>query len=154
MNEEKKTMIIACYRQPYSKKSMNAIKEMVKNIHPSKVIILSITEFRKSSGTIESYLSRKDQEQLKKQVEKDRNIRASGYSDKILKMINELGVPAKKIRKSGDISTIILQSIKKYNPSHVIIHPSSKSRIDKMLVGSVEDNVCRESMSNITILKY
>ncbi len=153
MNEKNnKKILIACYRSPYDKESLKKIEKLLKNKQPDKVIVLSISETKKSSGTIKSYLGRKDINKLIGQYEKDQEIRSSGYSDKILNISRELDIPAEKIIKKGKASKIILKAIKKYKPSHVVIHPSDKSSVDKAISGSVEDKVCKSSSCKVTIL--
>ncbi len=148
-----KKILIACYRNPYDKKSIEKIKKILKKEKPDKIIILSISETKKSSGTIESYLGRKDVEKLRGQFEKDQKIRSSGYSDKIIELTENLEIPAKKIEKKGKASDIILKAVEEYKPSKVIIHPSDKSGVDKILSDSVEDTVCEESECDIRSLK-
>lgn len=153
MNEEKnKKILIACYRSPYEKESIEKLRKLLKKNKPEKIIVLSISETKDSSGTIESYLGRRDVEKLKGQFAKDQRIRSSGYSDKIIELTEKLDIPSEKVRKKGNASDIILEAVEKYNPSHVVIHPSDKSNVDKILSGSVEDEVCEESKCKVTIL--
>lgn len=153
MNEKKKKILIACYRSPYDKESLKKIEALINANNPEKIIVLSISETKKSSGTIRSYLGRKDMDKLKGQFEKDQEIRSSGYSDKILRISRKLNVPAEKIVKKGKASKIILKAVKRYKPTLVIIHPSDKSGLDKLISGSVEDKVCKDTKCNITILE-
>lgn len=154
MNKEKnKKILIACYRSPYNKKSVDIIEKLIIKKKPEKIIVLSISETKKSSGTIESYFGRSDVKNLKGQYEKDQQIRSSEYSDKILDIGKKLNIPSEKIIKKGNASKIILNAVEKYNPSHVVIHPSDKSGIDKILSGSVEDEVCKDSSCEVTILE-
>ncbi len=151
--ENNEKILIACYRSPYDEDSLKKIKNLIKNKSPEKIIVLSISETKNSSGTIESYLGRKDVDKLKGQFEKDQEIRSSGYSDKILDIGRKLGISAEKIIKKGKASKIILKAVKKYEPSYVVIHPSDKSGIDKILSGSVEDKVCKESKCEVKVLE-
>ncbi len=154
MNEKNnKNILIACYRSPYNKESIDKIEKLIQNKKPDKIIVLSISETKKSSVTIESYLGKKDVNKLKGQYEKDQEIRTSGYSDKILKLSKKFDIPAEKIIKKGKASRIIIKAVEKYKPSHVIIHPSDKSSVDKIFSGSVEDRVCKDSSCEVTILK-
>jgi len=151
--EEDKKILIACYRSPYNKESIDIIEKVIIKKKPEKIIVLSISETKKSSGTIESYLGRHDVKKLKGQYEKDQEIRSSSYSDKILDIGRKFNIPSEKIIKKGKASKIILEAVEKYNPSHVVIHPSDKSGVDKLLSGSVEDEVCKDSRCEVTILE-
>jgi hypothetical protein len=153
IKKKNKKILIACYRNPYNKQSIEKIKNIIKKEKPGEVIILSISETKKSSGTIESYLGRKDVEKLRGQFEKDQRLRSSGYSDKIIELSEKLEIPAKKIEKKGKASDIILKAVEEYKPSKVIIHPSDKSNVDKIISDSVEDTICKESKCDIKSFK-
>jgi len=148
-----KNVLIACYRSPYNKESIDKIEKLIQKKKPDKIIVLIISETKKSSGTIESYLGKKDVNKLKGQYEKDQEIRSSGYSDKIIELTKKFDIPTEKIIKKGEASKIILEAVEKYNPFHVIIHPSDKSNVDKILSGSVEDKVCKDSKCKVTLLE-
>ncbi len=145
-------ILIACYRRPYKRKSLDTIRKLIQQQEPEKVIVLSISETRESSGTIESYLGTSDLRTLKGHLVRDQEIRASGYSDKILGISQALGIPTEKKEREGRASKIILNAIEKFEPSHVIIHSSDKSSIDKLLSGSVKERVCRGSSCKVVIL--
>ncbi len=77
MNENKnKKILVACYRSPYDKESVDKIEKLISDKDPEKVIVLSISETKKSSGTIKSYLGRRDMDKLKGQFERDQEIRS------------------------------------------------------------------------------
>lgn len=145
-------ILIACYRRPYNKKSLDTIRKLIQEQRPEKVIVLSISETRESSGTIDSYLGTSDLKALRGHLERDQEIRASGYSDKILGISQSMGVPTEKKERKGRASRIILKAVDKYEPSHVVIHSSDKSSIDKLLSGSVKERVCRGSSCKVVIL--
>ena len=132
--------------------SLKIINTLLIEEKPEKVIVLSISEKRKSSGTIDSYLGRKDLDTLKNHFKEDQNIRMIGYSDTIIRMSKELNIPTEKITKTGKIPKIIIENIEKYQPSHVIIHQSNKSKIDKILSGSVKENICKKVDCRILVL--
>ncbi len=154
-NEKKKQsnmkMLIACYQRPYSKKAISKIETLLNENNPDELLVLSITEKRKSSGTIKSYLGRKDMKKLKDQYETDQEIRSTGYADKILEMSKNLNIPSRKIQEKGNISKIINDKIKDYNPDVVVINHSVKSKIDKLITGCVEDTITKKC-SNIVVV--
>jgi hypothetical protein len=151
-NKQEKTVIIACYRRPYTEKSLSSIKDLLKEEKTKKVIILSIAESKKSSPNVESYLGLRDVKNLKDKIEEDKTIRAARYTDKIIDICKKLDTKCEKIEKKGKAAKIILEEAKEYKPSHIVIHRSDKSRIDKHLSGSVKDEVCKESMCIVTVL--
>jgi nucleotide-binding universal stress UspA family protein len=148
-----KTIIIACYRRPYVKSSLESIDTLLKKEKTEKVYILSISEEKKPSATVENYLGSKDVKEFESKLDEDQTYRASKYTDEILRICEELEINCKKIEKKGNVSEIILEEAKKHKPSHIVIHRSDKTRIDKRLSGSVSDEVCKESMCIVTILR-
>lgn len=152
-DEFKNTIIIACYRRPYDKQSLESIRGLLKRENPDKVIVLSISEIKKSRLNVKSYLGTRDIKKFKDKLAKDQRLRSSRYTDKIIDICRKLNIDCKKIEEKGKASDIIIEKAKENKPSHIVIHESDKSKIDKMLSGSVSDEVCRESICVVTILK-
>lgn len=149
--QNNKKILIACYQRPFSKKSLQKIKQILEQKQPDEVLVLSIAEQRKSSGTIESYLGRKDIQKLKNQYEKDQEIRSTGYADKILNISKDFNISSRKIKKKGNISKIINNTIRQYQPDSVIINHSDKSKLDKIMTGCVEDAIDQECDNIIVV---
>jgi hypothetical protein len=145
-------ILVACYRRPYTRKSLARIGKLIEETEPSRVIVLSISETRRSSGTIESYLGSSDLRELRDELERDQRLRSSGYSKRIVEIARSLGVPVNQEVKEGEASEIILSSIDEHDPSHVVIHSSDKSVIDKALSVPVEDEVCKGSQCRVVVL--
>lgn len=157
MNEKKNQksldkILIAFYQRPYSKKSIEKIKEILDTKKPKEVLLLSIAERKKSSGTITSYLGRKDVEKLKNQYQKDQEIRSTNYADNLYKISEKRNITTKKIVKKGNISQIIKNQMDEYNPDLIVINHSDKSRIDKILSGCIEDQVIQKCKNNIIVV--
>jgi hypothetical protein len=148
-----KTVIIACYRKPYVKGSLDSVENLLKKEKIEKVYILSITEAKKPSSNIENYLGFKDIKDFENKLDEDKMIRASRYTNEFLRICNKLKIDCEKIERKGKASEIILEEAKKHKPSYIVVHKSDKSKIDKRLSGSVSDEVCKESMCIVTILK-
>ena len=68
-------------------------------------------------------------------------------------LFKQFSVDMEKIERKGKASEIILKEAKKHKPSHIVVHKSDKSKIDKRLSGSVSDEVCKESMCIVKILR-
>lgn len=145
-------MIIAFYQRPFNKKSVKKIEELFDAKKPDEVLLLSITEQKESTGTIESYLGRKDVERLKGQFEKDRKIRASGYADKILKISEKRNISTKKIERKGNIINIINEEINKHQPDTLVINHSEKSQLEKLITGCIEEEILEKCKNNIIIV--
>jgi len=148
-----KTVLIACYRRPYVKDSLDSVKDLLKKEKTEKVYVLSITEAKKPSANIESYLGSRDVKNFENKLDEDKTVRASRYANEILKICEKLNIGCEKIERKGKASEIILKEAKKHKPSHIVVHKSDKSKIDKRLSGSVSDEVCKDSMCIVTILK-
>lgn len=145
-------MMIAFYQRPYSDESVEKIKQLLDSKRPDELLLLSITEQRKSSGTIGSYLGRKDVEKLKGHFEKDQEIRSNQYANRILNISKQKGITTKKTVEKGNIFEIIKSQMKQYNPDIVIINHSDKSKMDKLITGCVEDEVVEKCENNIIVV--
>jgi nucleotide-binding universal stress UspA family protein len=151
--ESGRTVIIACYRRPYVKNSLDSVEELLRKEKAKKVYVLSITEEKKPSANIESYLGSRDVRDFENKLDEDKMIRASRYTKEILEICEKLNIDCKKIERKGKASEIILEEAKEHKPSHIVVHKSDKSKIDKRLSGSVSDEVCKDSMCIVTVLK-
>lgn len=148
---EKKKIIIACYRRPYVEKSLEAIANLLTIEKIKKVYVLTITEEKGPGVNVDSYLGRKDVKKFESNLEEDKNIRSKRYTDEIIGLCKNLHIKCEKIQRKGKTSKIILDEAKRIKPSHIVIHKSEKTRIDKKLTGSVSDEVCQESMCIVSI---
>ncbi|MEF8848001.1 MAG: universal stress protein [Candidatus Thermoplasmatota archaeon] len=152
-DDDLKTIMVACYRKPYDEKSLKSIKKLIRKEKPDRILVLNISETKESSGTVESYLGRKDVEKLRDQYKKDQRIRSQAYTDKISDIADDLDIPIKEIKKKGKAAEIILNVMKKYDPYKIIIHSSDKSSVDKLISGSVKEEVCKKSSCEVEALK-
>ena len=150
-NNKKDKMMIAFYQRPYNKKSVKKIKDIITQRKPDHIVLLSIVEQKESSGTIDSYLGRKDVKRLQDQSQNAQEIRSIRYTDKILKIIEELKISTEIVEKKGDIIEVIKNEFNRVNPDILIINHSHKSRVDKFLSGCVEDDIIGQC-SNIIIV--
>ncbi len=144
--------MIAFYQRPYSKKSIEKIKQLLDTKKPKEVLLLSIAERKESSGTVSSYLGRKDVEKLENQFQKDQEIRSTQYADKLYKVSEKRNITTKKLIKKGNISQIIKNQMDEYNPDLIVINHSDKSRLDKILSGCIEKQVIQKCKNNIIVV--
>jgi len=145
-------IMIAFYQRPYSKKSIEKIKQLLDTKKPKEVLLLSIAERKESSGTVSSYLGRKDVEKLENQFQKDQEIRSTQYADKLYKVSEKRNITTKKLIKKGNISQIIKNQMDEYNPDLIVINHSDKSRLDKILSGCIEEQVIQKCKNNIIVV--
>lgn len=151
-NNQTKKMMIAFYQRPYSIESIRKIKELLDTKKPNELLLLSIAERKKSSGTINSYLGRKDAEKLRDQYQKDQEIRSNQYAKEILKISKNKNITTKTSMKKGNIFRIIKNKIDEYQPDIIVINHSDKSKLDKIFSGCVEDEVVEKCKNNITVV--
>lgn len=151
MNNKNK-MMIAFYQRPYSSKSVQKIKELLDTKKPDELLLLSIAEQKKSSGTINSYLGRKDAEKLRDQYQKDQEIRSNQYAKEILKIGENKNITTKTSMKKGNIFKIIKNKMDEYKPDILIINHSDKTKLDKILSGCVEDEVVKKCKNKIIVV--
>jgi hypothetical protein len=149
----KKKIIIACYRRPYIKSSLELIEKLLEEEKIEKVYILSITEKKDIKENILSYLGTRDVRDFEDKLNEDQMIRAAKYTDEIISICKKLKINCEKITRRGKTSMIILDEAEKIKPSQIVIHKSDKSKIDKRLSGSVSDELCNDSMCIIKMFK-
>ncbi len=144
--------MIACYRRPYNTEGIEKIKKLLNEKNPNKIILLTIAERKKTGRSINSYLGKKDVKKLENQYEKDQENRSKKYANEILKISESMNTPTKKIQKKGNITEIIKNELDNFNPDFLVIHHSDKSRIDKMITGSIEDEISEKYGNSIVVV--
>jgi nucleotide-binding universal stress UspA family protein len=145
-------MMIAFYQRPYSPDSTEKIKRLLDEKRPDELLLLTIAERKQSSGTVDSYLGRKDVEQLRDQYEKDQEIRSTNYADKILTISKKKGISTKKLVKKGTIYDVIKKEMEEYHPDIIVLNHTDKSRLDKLISGCIEDELISKCNNNIIVV--
>jgi len=145
-------MMIAFYQRPYSSDSIEKIKRLLEEKRPEELLLLTIAERKKSSGTVDSYLGRKDVERLKHQYETDQEIRSTSYAEKILEISERKNITTNKLVKKGNIVEVIKKEMDDYQPDIIVLNHTDKSRFDKIISGCVEDELIEKCNNNIFVV--
>lgn len=145
-------MMIAFYQRPYSSDSIKKIKRLLEEKKPKELLLLAIAERKKSSGTVDSYLGRKDVEKLKDQYETDQEIRSTSYAEKILEIGERKDITTNKLVKKGNIVEVIKKEMDDYQPDIIVLNHTDKSRFDKIIRGCVEDELIGKCNNNIIVV--
>lgn len=151
-SEHVSKIMIAFYQRPYSSDSIEKIKHLLEEKRPDELLLLTIAERKKSSGTVDSYLGRRDVEKLRDHYEKDQEIRSTKYSDKILDISERKNITTHKIVKKGNILDVIKKEMNEYNPDIIVLNHSDKTRLDKFISGCVEDELIEKCNNNIFVV--
>ncbi len=141
MPQGERVALVVCYRKNYTSKGLQKIKKLLEQRCADHVIILRINETRPSSKGIRDYLGVDDHEDLRGDLAEDRRARIWRYSEAIKRICERLRIPYTLILEKGDAGEIILEVIKKYDPSSVFIHQSDRNWLDRYLLGSVVEEV-------------
>lgn len=151
-NQNVNKMMIAFYQRPYSSDSIEKIKQLLDEKKPDELLLLTIAERKQSSGTVDSYLGRKDVEQLRDQYEKDQEIRSTNYADEIFKISKKKNITTKKMVKKGTIYDVIKKEMEEYHPDIIVLNHTDKSRVDKFISGCIEDELLSTCNNNIIVV--
>jgi len=151
-NQNVNKMMIAFYQRPYSSDSIEKIKQLLDEKKPDELLLLTIAERKQSSGTVDSYLGRKDVEQLRDQYEKDQEIRSTNYADEIFKISKKKNITTKKMVKKGTIYDVIKKEMEEYHPDIIVLNHTDKSRVDKFISGCIEDELLSTYNNNIIVV--
>lgn len=145
-------VIISCYRKPYDKESINILEQFLNKIRPKKVIILSIVDTKKPTSLIKSHLGTKDLQSFTHQLQDDQVIRIKKYKEMIVSVCKKMDIPYEEITRKGRASSIIREEVNTYQPSLLVIHRTDKLRIEKALLGSTQEEVCKAISCRVVLL--
>lgn len=148
-----RTITIACYRRPYSRKSLLHIKGLLKLERPARVVILRILEVGEIKEIVDTGLGFGDIQEFEESFANDQKKRTHRYAEAIHEICRNLGIASKEVIRKGHTADVILREAQGSRSCHVVIHESDKTRMDKFLSGCVQDDVKRKALCRLTILK-
>ncbi len=148
------TLLIACYRDPYSKKSLVKIKKIIKTEDPDNIIILKIIKEPDMPEKIDTRVGMKAREDFLDSVLEDKKEQADGYAKDIIELTKHVDIPTQvHLRKVKIISDEIISEFKDMNVDHLVIHSAEENAFNKWVEGSPEEDIKKKvDRRKITLL--
>ena len=140
--KEINTLLIASYRERYSKKALNEIKRIIYNERPKKIIILKIIEEEPTLELVEANVGIEERKDFLESVREEKKQMADEYASDLIKITDKLEIHTEvHLRKGRDVSDEIIEEFKKMNVDHVVLHGPKKGPLGKILEGSISEEV-------------
>ena len=153
--KDEKILLIASYREQYSDKSLQKIREIIQNERPDKIIVLKVIEQQPIPEMVDARVGMKEKNDFLDTVLEEKKNQADEYAEGILSITDEIDIPTDvHLRKGKEISKEIIEDTELMDADQVIIHGSKKDKLKKFLEGSVAKKVKKGMPErNITYLE-
>mgnify|MGYP000677460086 CR=1 FL=1 len=153
--KDERILLIASYREQYTEKSLQKIKNIIEKEKPDKIIVLKVIEQQPIPEMVDARVGMKEKNDFLDTVLEDKKNKADEYAEGILSITDEIDIPTDvHLRKGKEISKEIIEDTELMDAYHIIIHGSKKDKLEKFLEGSVAKKVKRGIPErNITYLE-
>ncbi len=143
--ENKNVLLIACYEEAYSDKSLKIIKGTIEKENPTKIIILKIIEEPPVPEKIDARVGKKTKSDFLDSVMDDKKRQVDKYAQDILNITDKKDIPTEvRMRKAESISDEIIEDYDKMEVDHLIIHDTDKDLLERLSSKKVEKGVKEE----------
>lgn len=148
------TLLIASYREPYSKESLEKIKRMILEENPDKIIILKIIEEETMPEVVDATVGIEERQDFLDSVLEKKKMQADEYAADIIDITKDMKIPVEvHLRKGDEISDEIIGEFGKMKVDHVILHGPQKGPVENILSKTTSDEVKDEiGRRNITMI--
>ena len=136
------TLLIASYRERYTKESLEKIRNIIMREKPKKIIILKIIEEETTPEVVDATVGIEERQDFLDSVLEKKKMQANEYAADIIDITEDMGVLAEvHLRKGDEISEEIIEEFDKMDVDHVILHGADKGPVEKVLKGSTSSDV-------------
>lgn len=137
---EKRVLLIACYKKRYTDESLQKIVSMINDIKPDNVVVLKLIKLERVCELLDANIGYDDMKKFQEYIKDLKKENADEVGVLLIKTIEKLGVAYDVHVRAGDnISKEILNEFNSMNVVHLIMHPPSKGFFQKILEASAED---------------
>ncbi len=144
-NIEIKTLMIATYRESYTDEALKAIIDIIEQERPEKIIILKMIEEKNSSELVDANIGLEGKKDFLESVRERKKEQADKYAEEIKELAERFDIPSEvHLRKSDDLGEGIIDEFRDKDVDHVIIHAPKKGAVEKMMEGSIAEDVKKE----------
>lgn len=140
--EAVKTLMIASYRENYTKGSLDVIKQIIDQERPEKIIVLKAIEQKSTPEMVDANIGVESKKDFLESVKKEKKEQADRYAEDLIELIEKFDIPSEvHLRKGENVAQEIIEEFENMDVDHVIIHEPKKGPLGKVMEGSVSENV-------------
>ncbi len=153
-SEEIKTLMIASYREEYSKEALDAIRQIIDHEQPERIIILKLIEEKHFSELVDANVGTEEKKDIIDSVKKEKKKLADHYAKMLIDMVEEFDVQSEvHLRKGDQLAVEIIEEFKNSDVDHLILHGPKKGPLGKVIEGSLSKKVKKKlNTRKITLL--
>ncbi len=152
--EAVKTLMIASYRKNYSKESLEAIRQIILQEKPEKIIVLKAIEQKAPPEMVDANIGVESKKDFLESVQDEKKEQADKYAQDIIELLEIFDIPSEvHLRKGENVADEIIEEFENLNVDHIIIHEPERGPLGKVIEGSISENVKRGvSTKKVTLL--
>ncbi|MFW5945590.1 MAG: universal stress protein [Candidatus Natronoplasma sp.] len=137
-----KTLMIASYRENYSKESLDVIRQIIQQEKPEKIIILKAIEQKTPPEMVDANLGVESKKDFLESVEEEKKEQADRYAEDIVNLVKKFDTPSDvHLRKGENVAEEIKDEFDNFDVDHIIIHEPKKGPLGKVIEGSISETV-------------
>ncbi len=141
-SEEIKTLMIASYREEYSNEALDAIRQIIDQEQPERIIILKLIEEKPSSELVDATVGLEEKKGFLDSVREEKKNLADRYAKTLVDMVEEFDIQSEvHLRKGNKLAVKIIEEFENMDVDHVILHTPKKGALGKVIEGSISENV-------------
>ncbi|MFP4609014.1 MAG: universal stress protein [Candidatus Natronoplasma sp.] len=141
-SEAIKTLLIASYRERYPEESLDAIRQIIEQEQPEKIIILKLIKEKPSSELVDASMGIEEKKDFLESVREEKRNHADWYAEPLIELIEAFDIPSEvHLRKGESIAAEIIEEFESMDVDHIILHGAKKGPLGKVMEGSVSENV-------------
>jgi len=153
--EAVKTLMIAIYREEYSRESLEVIKQIILQEKPEKIVILKAIEQKTPTELVDASIGVESKKDFLESVKDEKKEQADRYAQNIIDLVEKFDIPSEvHLRKGDDLAEEIIDEFENLNVDHIIMHGPKKGPLGKVMEGSISENVKKGvSTKKVTLLE-
>lgn len=147
-NSEKKgrVLLIASYREKYGEAALKKIRSVIQKTKPTKIIITKIIKEEEIPQVVDAKVGIEEKNDFLDTVHEEKKQQADEYAAEIIELTESFDIPTEvHLRKGRDIGNEIIDEFEKIDAKYVVIHPSHKGVLERLM----ERSTAKEVMENL-----
>ncbi|MEF8873185.1 MAG: universal stress protein [Candidatus Thermoplasmatota archaeon] len=148
------TLMIASYREKYSKEALEVIRQIILQEKPEKIVILKAIEQKKPSEMVDASIGAESKKDFLESVKDEKIELADKYAEDIMDLVEKFNIPSEvHLRKGEDVAEEIIDEFENLDVDHIIMHGPKKGPLGTVIEGSISENVKKGvSTKKVTLL--
>lgn len=141
-NENERNLLVASYREKYSDSGLVKIKNVIKKTKPTKIIITKIIKEEGIPQVVDAKVGIEEKNDFLETVHEEKKQKADDYAADLIKITKKFDIPTEvHLRKGADVGNEIVDEFDKIDAQYLIIHPSHKGLLERLMEGSTAKEV-------------